>query len=426
LFNSKYVVVVSIALILLAGGCSSNNKVGQKETKASTKKQTLLRDFKIKTPLFASNSPWNQKASDVAVLPNSNEQIVLLFRVLLGDKSTLEPRDDASGMNEPFPVMHINYDEYTMPIFKTGQGTQKISMVDYEGNESWSNEKIKTDSAEKAIVPNASGPIRAANPKGIDSDGHLVLYSPDTRIEYDFWQAEVVKGKGSGNVGQQIIDAGAIDFFDTTKMGVNPNGYYSARTVGTPLLAGLLLPEDIENGAIKHAMSVAIPGLKVTNTDDTSDPSPSDYFYPASATEDEYLNTDSDSLAAGQRLRLKNQLVYEDGESIDEEELAPVTKVFLDAMREYGAYIVDNAGGLIFYSEDISTANIDLADEKIMELADLPGKTLPEDKTKWQILMEALNKDINEIPLAAGSWEQDPEDAKMGTTNFEVIENAKR
>ena len=46
-----------------------------------------------------------------------------------------------------------------------------------------------------------------------------------------------------------------IDFIDLYDTGVNPDGVASARATGTPLLAGMLVPEDIESGAINHALA---------------------------------------------------------------------------------------------------------------------------------------------------------------------------
>jgi hypothetical protein len=132
--------------------------------------------------------------------------------------------------------------------------------------------------------------------------------------------------------------------------------------VGTPLLAGLILPEDVESGAISHALAFAIPGLRNLSPD-PYEPIASDYFYPASTTETDYYNTNPNALAAGQRIRLKQSIVDDSGNPIDETQLAPITRMFLTALRDYGAYLVDNAGGFIFYAEEIKTAVLHLTDD---------------------------------------------------------------
>jgi len=63
--------------------------------------------------------------------------------------------------------------------------------------------------------------------------------------------------------------------------------------------------------------------------------------------------------------------------------------MFLDALREYGAYLVDNAGGFTFYAEDIATAPVNLTSDEINLLIGRPiGTPLPVGKTKWQVVIE--------------------------------------
>ena len=44
---------------------------------------TLPRDFVLPTPLFALSSAWNQTATGAAVWPDSDQQILVTYRVLL-------------------------------------------------------------------------------------------------------------------------------------------------------------------------------------------------------------------------------------------------------------------------------------------------------------------------------------------------------
>jgi len=258
-----------------------------------------------------------------------------------------------------------------------------------------------------------------------------VLYQPETFTAYDFWQATTVRdgpcrSRGGGLVGTAILEAGVVDLFDVRGPGASPEGTYSARATGTPLLAGLILPEDVESGRIAHALALAIPGLRNTSPN-PDEPLPSDYVYPASAAETGYYNTDPRALAAGQRIRLKQRLVDAEGHPLDEGRLAPITQMFLAALRTYGAYLVDNAGGFTFYAEDIHTAVLHLSDEEIEALAGLPpGEPLPADKTRWQIVIERLNLDLAQIPIAYGPWSggQDPATATVAVSNFEVVEPA--
>ncbi|MFQ5800007.1 MAG: hypothetical protein ACE5H0_15125, partial [Bacteroidota bacterium] len=80
----------------------------------------LARDFTLPTALFAANSAWNQKAVDAAVLPESDQQILVTYRVLRGDTTTLYPQGELPPTTWPF--MDVAYDEWTVPVFGAGTG----------------------------------------------------------------------------------------------------------------------------------------------------------------------------------------------------------------------------------------------------------------------------------------------------------------
>ncbi|MFV1948566.1 MAG: hypothetical protein ACC633_01385 [Anaerolineales bacterium] len=389
----------------------------------------LLRDFSLPLPLFSPDSAWNQRADNAAVLPESDAQILSLFRVLLGDISSLK------GYKEPatdWPYMDIGLYEFTVPIFRSGSEMQEVLICEDEGVVGWAHPKFDIDTeGGPVIVPAPTGIVRPSGPENDGADAWMVLYDPENQIAYDYFAAtpnrnDECLGFEGGLVGDKILQAGVVDFFDLKGSGANPDGYYSARAVGTPLLAGLILPEDIESGEIAHALSFAIPGPRNTSFN-PSNPKSADYFYPASTTETDFYSTDSNAIASGQRIRLKQTLHDEEGDIINEEAFAPITKMYLEALRNYGAYLVDNAGGFTFYAEDIHTAVLDLSDDEINYLiGSPPGTPLPEGMTKWQIVIEKIGTDIELIPLAVseGDSEPKPSKAQIEYSNFEVIEPA--
>jgi hypothetical protein len=386
----------------------------------------LPRDFALPIPLFAPDSAWNQSATGAAVLPESDQQILVTYRVLHGDTTSLYPPEPAGW----WPVTWVNFDEYTVPIFRAGVGQQNVLICDYDGTMWWPSPKFEIDQLGGPVPVSAPvGMVRPASPQGTDSDGWLVLYHPDRFTTYDFWQATTQRDGeceswGAGYAGTAILEAGAVDFFDVRGSGANVDTYSSARATGPPLLAGLILPEDVESGAISHALALAIPGLRNTSSD-PFEPLSSDYFYPASTTETDYYNTNPNALAAGQRIRLKQAIVDDSGDPIDEGQLAPITRMFLVALRTYGAYLVDNAGGFAFYAEEITTAVLHLNDDEVnILIGEVPGTPLPEGKTKWEVVIEKLNDEVVEIPFAHGPEVQDPATAQITTANFEVVEPA--
>ena len=397
----------------------------------SASEPAYARDFALPLPLFAAVSPWNQRVSAVEVLPDSDRQILTLYRVLRGDNSSLHPPQIPPL---EWPYMDVNYDDYAMPIFRAGTGQQSVLICDYEGNLGWTNDKLPISQAGGPVqLPSAATPMRPAGPEATDSHGHLILYDVGQKVSFDFWQATTERSDpctslGGGRGGSIILEAGAVDYFDVTGAGVDPDGYSSARATGVPLLAGLLLPEDIEQGTIQHALAVSVPGLR-NSSPTPSEPLASDYYYPTSTTETDYYSTDPLALAAGQRLRLKEAIYGDEGALLEETSLAPITRLFLSALREYGAYVVDNAGGLTFYAEDVHTAPLHLGDAQINALIGAPtDSSLSGEMTRWQIVLQALNRDLGRIPLAQGPWQegQDPATATIALSNFEVVAPASR
>jgi hypothetical protein len=384
----------------------------------------IPRDFSFGLPLFAG--PWLENASGAEVSPDSDAQILRTFKVLCGDDTGL-----AGTTAIDFPYPDVSYDEFTMPIFGAGAGQQSVVICDYEGTQWYANSKWGVPTLGGPVsVPSCSGQVRPSDPTDLDSDGHLILYDPATFTEYDFWQATTVRSgpcqsAGGGQVGSSILEAGSPDFFDVRGDGSNPRGEYSARAMGTALLAGLILPEDVESGSIDHALALAILGPRNLSPD-PSEPLDSDIIYPAATTETDMYSTAPFALAAGQRIRARPTLVDDSGTVIDEvADLAPITRMLFAALRTYGAYVVDNAGGFTFYAEDIHSADLNLSNDQVNVLIGEPvGTPLPAEKTKWQLVIEAVNDDLwnHPIPIAYGSCAG--ASSSIITMNFEVVANA--
>lgn len=388
-----------------------------------------LRNFALPVPLFSSTSAWRQTAVDANVLPTSAQQILVTYRVLRGHTSELEP---AGTYPINWPFMVFNYDDYSVPIYRASTAQTSVSLCDYDGVLQWPHPKFSVDQeGGPVMVPAPAGEIRPSGPQNLDADGHLVLYDSTIFTAYDYYAASTQRDAlcqswGGGQQGSQIFEAGAIDFFDVRGEGVNMDGYSSARAHGTPLLAGMLLPEDVSSGAIAHALAFAIPGPR-NLANDPYEPLASDYFYPATTTEGDFYNTNASALAAGQRIRLKSTIVDGEGNIVDQDQLSPASRMVLTALQNYGAYLVDNAGGFVFYAEDIHTANLNLTDDEVNVLiGNLPETPLPSDKTKWQLVMETLAYELESIPIAYGPWSdgQNPAHAAVSVANFEVVEPA--
>ncbi len=385
------------------------------------------RTFDLPIPLFNKpGSAWVENATTAEVLPESDQQVLTYYRVICGDGDDLVGTEPGTA-----PILDVTYDEWTIPIFLAGSGQQSVDICNYDGVQSFPNDKWGVGTLGGPVtVPSCAGDVRPSDPPGAESDGWLVLYDPTSFTSYDFWQAStsrsgLCQSNGGGLAGNSIVEAGYPDFFDVRGIGSNPRGNFSARAMGTPLLAGAILPEDVESGSIDHALALGIIGSRNLSPE-PCDLLETDVFYPAATTECDHFSTNQYALAAGQRIRAKATLVDHEGNTIEEaSQLAPITRMLFAALRTYGAYPVDGAGAFTFWAEDMHTAVLDLTDNEVNTLIGQPhGTPLTTGATKWQIVIEAVNTDLWEISIPFAYGNCSGPTSTVITANFEVVSNA--
>lgn len=358
-------------------------------------------------------------------------------------------------------ALQIGCSDYTFPIFPVRRDneiakTADIRMKTYDGRlweppYSRRRKEVDTWIAEEVSLP--AGRFRPSGPGGNDSDGSVILYDVVTFEEFDFWQVTTShepNETGGGHAGDEILEAGSVARFDTKGTGarIPPDGepLGSSRATGLPYLGGLLVPEDFAGGptaVIQHALAFTFPRSRFFPFRAPGDPP--DYIYPAVKSETSHFIQNPYALAAGMRIRLKSTLksaivkrtILENGEVkdvIEEVELPmdkwntlpPAVRIFLTALHDYGAFLVDGAEGFGIAAEDRETAVMD--DHIVEELIKEPVR---EKETPWESLMETINdylsfrlwekQDEVLIPgLALGFFLKDDEGFRFWT-NFEVV-----
>ncbi len=388
--------------------------------------EDVRRTFRLPLPLFSAASPRNQPVAEAKVLPASDDQLLVFYRVLLGDATDLQAGASASGDE----FLFLNYGDDSISIGFTDSSTAAIPLCQYDGTEQISSTKVAMEQSPAGTVmaPQPLGKIRPSGPADLYSEGYLVLFDFNKKMSWDFWMATTqrtapCKSLGGGRPGTKLLEAGAVDYFNVNGLGTNKAGVGSARLSGVPLLAGLILPEDVASGQIRHALSIAFPGGR--NLNPSKPVEGKDFYYPATFAEDFFYSSNVNAPANGQRIRLKARLVNDDGKPLDEDkQLAPITQMVLRALREYGAYLLDSSSDMTLLAEDYHSARLNISADRVNELiGNPPGSPLPASKTNWQIVMEKLSTDLRKIPLAEGPWPsgQDPSKATITTTNFEFI-----
>jgi hypothetical protein len=162
-------------------------------------------------------------------------------------------------------------------------------------------------------------------PKGTrpdpSSDGHLAVWDPATRREWDFWISRCPAN---------CARAGSGGSFSTNSL--SPSVRHGANAAGFPLLAGIVHPEEIAAGRIEHPLIFATPNVG------------KGFVCPAVHADGE--NSDRHALREGSLLQL------DPGLDIARLEIPDWQKTIARAAQQHGMYLVDGGGTLSIRAEN--------------------------------------------------------------------------
>ncbi len=251
----------------------------------------LPKQPKVIGSLYPSNSIWRARLpADPDVDPGSAQKIEFWLR------------------NIPHPNLTLR--EYAVAVVVATPDSPR-----YERIECW-----------KYACPSmgdfGSVPIPAGTQPDPSDDGHLAIWDPVSKREWDFWISGCPDECGRAASGGAV----ATDL-------PNPqmkNG--SANAAGWPLAAGLVRPEEIAAGEIKHPL--------VFSTPDVAD----DHVCPAVQNDGE--NRDPLALAEGTLLQLDPNV------DVARLPIPPWQKTVARALQRYGMYLRDGGGSLAIGGEN--------------------------------------------------------------------------
>ncbi|CAI8820931.1 hypothetical protein [Methylocaldum szegediense] len=252
---------------------------------------------------FGPNAPWNLPVDGLPRHPQSDTLSNRLWKYSPSRQGNF----------------NLSFSGYTYPVYMADSATTTVTVRAGMGN---------LNGTQIPWNPN----WRAAS----GSDGQVIILDPVTGREWDLWQVSV---RGSTI---RISNGNLVPGSYLTK----EDGFKPSRGCGIPYLAMLVRPEEIAQGKIEHALSM--PSRNTARN------------FVAPATKSDGRVTQN-GLPMGTRFALN----ITDAE-IDEwvnslpselpEQTRRAARIIAVALRDYGWFITDTAGGAHFQFEDYATA----------------------------------------------------------------------
>ena len=296
-------------LLLLLILASSLNYCNTKDAKQEIKKHRF----------FSDDSFWNQPVPDNPEIDSlSNYWIGLL-------------KKDPSKKN-----FGINTTAYTIPIYTVDENTPKYKIKPYKLSEK-EKEIWKTDRdyfGHGKDFDEDSVPIPDEAMSDPESDHHLALINWKTNTVWDMWGAvKQPDGTWISNTGMKYSLNGS-GVFKTEEFkiinGESVHFHGPGRAAGVPIIAGLILLDEVKAGEINHKIAAAIRFNAFQ-----------EFVFPAAWSDGNVVG----GIPEGSVIQL------DPGLDLSEFNLLPGELVIARALQKYGMVLVDNAGGNVLYAQ---------------------------------------------------------------------------
>jgi hypothetical protein len=266
---------------------------------------------------FAADSVWNEPlASDAAVDPSS----VVLTGTLVAEID--QERQAGGGPG-------INTTEYSVPIYTVpaNQPTVRVRLV----------ARTPERSLQRAW---AAVPLPADAQPAAGTDKHLVVWQPSADRLWEFWRL------ARGSAGWEAEWGGVMRDVASNRGVYGPRAWPGARrswggsASSLPIVGGLITLEDLQRGAIDHALAISLPQVRAGV-----------FAMPAQRSDGRSVSVLA--LPEGAHLRLDPTL------NLASLGLPKLTLMIAEAAQRYGIIVRDQASHVTFYGQDPSPTGAD-------------------------------------------------------------------
>ena len=324
----KIYIFLTIFFVLIAfTGCSSDTAFEIKESNQNQFQEKAKHPEKNKSQgylgmslpadfrAFSKSSPWNQSISDNAIVDSGSELMV---------RHLAKVEEQLKGA----------FTSWTVPIHVID--ATKVKKVDVKNLSN--NTNIVNDPDRNGIIENVPIPDDAwADPK---EDAQMTLVDPKLRKSWDFKRVKRFPDGSWGGVGIILWDLDSQGYLKPF------HGQYwwtyGAMASGMPLIVGIIRPEEIEAGVIKHALLCATPINRFSYAENGR---PQVCSPPAARTDGPGFGFEY--IPEGARIQLDPSL------DLNAIGLSEATKVVAKAMQDYGMFNGMNADDFKIFFQNL-------------------------------------------------------------------------
>ena len=263
---------------------------------------------------FSSDSPWNQRIPATAATDREST-------ALIGDFASRGP-------------LFINIRDWSVPVyFVDSDHTPKRDVGDSRPGVYGAGFEFPR------AIPIPEEAV-ASPPFTDDSDNHLCIVDKAKQLEWGMWAAR------KDAAGRWFTGLGAVT--DLSGTGVAPPWFASprefdahrARASGFPLIAGLILLDEIKAGHIDHALVFAYDHCR------------GGLFIPPASTAQVVTPAINDRTG----IPMGGSIQLDPAFDVEHSGLSKSGKIIARALQQYGAYCGDFAGANVIYAENSPAA----------------------------------------------------------------------
>jgi hypothetical protein len=216
--------------------------------------------------------------------------------------------------------MVINTTKWSAPVYVVAANAPTIALI---GQSSICPRPEGIFSGFQAQIEAVPLPTEALPAAGTDKE--VIVWQPSTGHLWELWRVLKESGRWTACWGGEIADA-------YTSEGIFP-APFGAGASGLSLLGGQIHLEDLEHGAINHALEVSVP-----------ETAHSGFVWPADRTDG--TSSSADAIPEGTRFRLNPKL------DLSALHLSPAALEIATAITRYGMIVGDTAGTVALQAQD--------------------------------------------------------------------------